>query len=215
MVAVYCCTLEMICHTMSFLWVPKTLSCLELLRTMVTITVFVFLHLIVHLPPLILYCNSCLFSYSPSLYLNFLLIGDFNVNLLDTSSTLYHSLHDILSSFNLLQVVEEPTRVASCGTASLIDLVLMSNPSSLQHCSVIPPLSNSDHNGVELSIKWKSGNPKHRPQTIGKFSLQTKLSMLTGTHSYLTEISMNLGNFGKAHLCQSLSNAFLGKFFPR
>ena len=84
---------------------------------------------------------------------------------------MYHSLHDILSSFNLLQVVEEPTRVASCGTASLIDLVLMSNPSSLQHCSVIPPLSNSDHNGVELSIKWKSGNPKLRPQTIWKYSL--------------------------------------------
>ena len=61
--------------------------------------------------------------------------------------------------------------MASCGTTSLIDLVLMSNPSSMQHCSVIPPLSNSDHNGVELSIKWKSGNPKLCPQTIWKYSL--------------------------------------------
>ena len=75
-----------------------------------------------------LYCNSYLFflqNLSPSLYSNIVHIGDFNVNLLDTSSILYHSLHDILSSFNLLQVVEEPTRVASCATTSLIDLVLM------------------------------------------------------------------------------------------
>ena len=133
MVAVYCCTLGMTCHTMSFLWILKTLSCLESLCTMVTITVFVFVHFIAHLPPLILYCNSYLFflqNLSPSLYSNFVLIGDFNVNLLDTM--LYHSLHDILSSFNLLQVVEETT----CGTASLIDLVLMSKPSSLQHCEL-------------------------------------------------------------------------------
>ena len=41
-------------------------------------------------------------NLSPSLYSNFVLIGDFNVNLLDTSSILYHSLHDTLSSFNLL-----------------------------------------------------------------------------------------------------------------
>ena len=63
MVAVYCCTLGMTCHTMSFLWVLKTLSCLELPCTMVTITVFVFVHFIAHLPPLILYCNSYLFFY--------------------------------------------------------------------------------------------------------------------------------------------------------
>ena len=37
MVAVYCCTLGMTCHIMSFLWVLETLSCLELLCTTVTI----------------------------------------------------------------------------------------------------------------------------------------------------------------------------------
>ena len=63
MVAVYCCTLGMTCHTMSFLWVLITLSCLESLCTMVTITVFVFVHFIAHLPPFILYCNSYLFFY--------------------------------------------------------------------------------------------------------------------------------------------------------
>ena len=66
-----------------------------------------------HLPPLILYYKGCLFFFclfvclflqnlSPSLYSNFVLIGSFNVNVLDTNSPLYHSLHDILSSFNLL-----------------------------------------------------------------------------------------------------------------
>ena len=55
---------------------------------------------------------------NPSLYSNFVLIGDFNVNVLDSSTTLFHSLHDILSSFNLTQVVQEPTRISSYGTAS-------------------------------------------------------------------------------------------------
>ena len=54
MVVVYCCTLGIICHTMLLSQVPKTLSCWELLCTMVTVTVCVFVHFIVHLPPLIL-----------------------------------------------------------------------------------------------------------------------------------------------------------------
>ena len=71
---------------------------------------------------------------------NFVLLGDFNVNYLETSSSLYFMLHSILCSFDLTQVVREPTRLATSGTATLIDLALMFNPSSLEVCSVIPPL---------------------------------------------------------------------------
>lgn len=49
---------------------------------------------------------------NPSLFSNFVIIGDFNVNFLDSSSCLYHSLLTILSSFNLTQVVQKPTRMA-------------------------------------------------------------------------------------------------------
>ena len=97
------------------------------------------------------------------------LLGDCNVNYLDTSSSLYFLLHSILCSFDLTQVVREPTRLATSGTATLIDLALMSNPSSLEVCSVIPPLSNSDHNGVSLTIKWKIENRKSRYRKIWKY----------------------------------------------
>ena len=82
---------------------------------------------------------------------------------------MYFLLHSILCSFDLTQVVREPTRLATSGTATLIDLALMSNPSSLEVCSVIPPLSNSDHNGVSLTIKWKTANRKSRHRKIWKY----------------------------------------------
>ena len=44
--------------------------------------------------------------------------------------------------------MQEPTRVASTGGATLIDLALVSNLEALESCSVIPPLDNSDHNGI-------------------------------------------------------------------
>ena len=51
---------------------------------------------------------------NPSLYSNFVLIGDYNVNVLDSSTTLFHSLHDILSSFNLTQVVQADGLMWNC-----------------------------------------------------------------------------------------------------
>ena len=86
---------------------------------------------------------------------NFLLIGDFNLDYLDSSSPLYHSLQTILNSYYLTQVVQEPTWVCVSGKASMIDLALLSNPSLLQSCCVIPPLSNSDHSGLCLTIRRK------------------------------------------------------------
>ena len=52
----------------------------------------------------------------------------------------------------------EPTRTSPSGTTSLIDLALISNLSMLSSCSVIPPLSTSDHKGVKLSLKWRTCN---------------------------------------------------------
>ena len=102
---------------MLLLWVLKTLSCLELLCTMVTVIVFVFVHFMVHQPAtthlvleglvvfffVFFFLFVCLFllfffvvvflqDFSP-LYSNFILIGSFNV--LDTNSPLYHIMHDI------------------------------------------------------------------------------------------------------------------------
>ena len=92
---------------MSLSQVLKTLKCWELLCTMVTTTCFVFVHFIgppvtTHLVLQQLFILLFSKNLSPPLYSTFALIGDFNVNVLDTSSSLYHCLHDTLSSFNLL-----------------------------------------------------------------------------------------------------------------
>jgi len=85
-----------------------------------------------------LFNSLCLLN--SSLFSNLILLGDFNVNYLDSTSSLYTLLHSIISSFHLT-VVQEPTRVVENGSATLIDLAFLSNPSCCEECSVIPPLS--------------------------------------------------------------------------
>ena len=51
------------------------------------------------------------------------------------------------------------------------DLVLMSNPSQLTQCNTIPPLANSDHNGILLLTSWKAaGGPSYRRRTIWRYN---------------------------------------------
>jgi len=47
-------------------------------------------------------------------------------------------------------------RVVDNGSATLIDLAFLSNPSCCEECYVIPPLCNSDHNGISLNLKWRA-----------------------------------------------------------
>ena len=55
-------------------------------------------------------------------------------------------------------MVPEPTHTSPSGSTPLIDLVMISNLSMLSSCTVTSPLGSSDHNGVQLSLKWKSCN---------------------------------------------------------
>ena len=64
-----------------------------------------------------------LFSTSCSIFITLpcklILLGDFNINFLSSCTSLYRS---IMSSFNLHQIVSEPTRISNlCST--LIDLI--------------------------------------------------------------------------------------------
>jgi len=52
---------------------------------------------------------SILESFNPSLFRNFVLVGDFNVDFCNSSHILYQKLLTILSSFSLTQVVPSPT----------------------------------------------------------------------------------------------------------
>ena len=121
---------------------------------------------------------SVLKQLDPSLFLNFVLIGDFNVNLLNSQHFLYHKLSCILSS----QVVQQRTHVSTNGGATLIDLVLLSNPQQLWDCSVIPELFDSDHKGISVTMRWKTvrdcGPKTSRPiwrYTLADFSMACEL----------------------------------------
>ena len=116
--------------------------------------------------------TSVLQTLPPSMFSNFLLLGDFNVNYFDTSSTAFCQLDNLLSSFNLFQVVQEPTRIATSGNATLIDLAPVSKKNVVENCSVLPPLVNSDHNGISLTITISMKKPSKRisKRTVWKYS---------------------------------------------
>ena len=84
-------------------------------------------------------------SLNPSLLNSFVLVIDFNINVLNPSDPLLNQLSVILNSFCLSQVVNSPTHVAHNGHVSLNDLALLSDPASLHSCHILPPISNSDH----------------------------------------------------------------------
>ena len=96
--------------------------------------------------------STALQSLSPEVFNSFVLIGDFNVDYLCTHSFLYKRLFDCLSPFSLCQIVPHATHESPNGTSTLIDLAFIPNPSQLRCCTVIPPLSNSDHNGIQLDL---------------------------------------------------------------
>ena len=79
-----------------------------------------------------------------------IIMGDFNVNLCSNS---YHSVEllELMHSFNLKQIIGEPTRVTA-STATLLDHVYVSNEDFvLEHH--VPKLSLSDHYPTVLT--WK------------------------------------------------------------
>ena len=86
---------------------------------------------------------------------NFLLIGDFNVHLLNKKHYLFSYINDILCSFSLSQFVPSYTHVSNSGVESLIDLALLSDVERLLNCTTVPPLSTSDHLGISLTLSWK------------------------------------------------------------
>ena len=82
----------------------------------------------------------------------FILLGDFNINVLNCVD---NSLCNVLSLFGLTQIVNHPTHIHNHVCKSLIDLVFLSDVSYLSHYDIIPPLSNSDHLGIHVAIKTK------------------------------------------------------------
>ena len=87
-----------------------------------------------------------------SLASKFFLIVDFNIDFLTPSCSLYQKLLSIVkTSFNLTQVVKDPTRVCN-SSSTLIDLIFVSHSVNVNLCSTIPPLLNL---GLHLCMSMK------------------------------------------------------------
>ena len=90
-----------------------------------------------------------------------------NVNFVSSSHPLYSKLCNIMSTYCLTQIVTEYTHVHHNGSTSIIDLVFLSNPASLLSCVTVPPLLNSDHNGLLTTMKWKgTGSGVHSSRRL-------------------------------------------------
>jgi len=105
---------------------------------------------------------SVLGNIDVSLFSHFILIGDFNVDVMSPSQPLFSKLMCIASSFLLSQAVVEPTHFSHTGVPSIIDLAFVSSPSHIITCNTISPLSTSDHMGISISYKIPSANKRLR-----------------------------------------------------
>ena len=100
------------------------------------------------------------------------LVGDFNVDFSVKMSPLYNKLLSISSSFNLTQIVSEPTRV-SCFSKTLIDLIFVSSINCIQSCTTVPPLANADHYGLQLIFSIASSRTPSEtvPRNVWRYHL--------------------------------------------
>ena len=116
---------------------------------------------------------NTLYKISPARFLSFVLVGDFNVDYFCKNHSYFCKLQSILQTLSLSQVVQFPTHATLNGDRSLIDWAVLSNVELLSECSIIPPLSNSDHNGIYLLLKWKRSAEyvEQQPRTVWRYSL--------------------------------------------
>ena len=85
-----------------------------------------------------------------------LIIGDFNIDL-SRNSAASTEYHDIMSSFLLKQLIDQPTRVTET-SATLIDHIWTSNEELVNYCTLLPGLS--DHHICSAGMKLYTKNKK-------------------------------------------------------
>ena len=61
------------------------------------------------------------------------------------------------------QIVKEPTHVHHNHSLSIIDLIFLTNSQLVNLCSIVPPLSNSDHNGILIQMRWRQSGSSSCP----------------------------------------------------
>lgn len=111
--------------------------------------------------------ENCLSILAPK-FDNIFIGGDFNIDCLKIQSSNYKKLNNIIESYGLLQLVNEPTRIQH-GTATIIDLFLCSENININECSVIDVPNMSDHNLVLCKFDLGESFPKPLFHTYRSF----------------------------------------------
>ena len=116
---------------------------------------------------------NALCKISRARFLSFVLVEDFKVDYFCKNHPYFCKLQSIFQTLSLSQVVQFPTHATLNGDTSLIDWAVLSNVELLSECSIIPPLSNSDHNGTYLLLKWEQSAEyvEQQPRTVWRYSL--------------------------------------------
>ena len=134
--------------------------------------------------------------FSPSTHLLMFVFGDFNVHHKDWLT--YSGgpdrpgelCYNISISNDLTQIVNFPTRIPDCGSLSpaLLDLFISSD-ASICSTMAFPPLENSDHVvvsvSIDLPINSKQDTPSHRVAT--DYS-RTYISLIVSIRSNLAHL---------------------------
>ena len=86
-----------------------------------------------------------------------MLAGDFNCDTLSMSSRQTRLLNEIIEEFQLIQVIQDPTRVSN-NYSTLIDLILCSEAGLISNAKSLP-CSLSDHHLVYCEMSVHSSKP--------------------------------------------------------
>lgn len=103
---------------------------------------------VVYRPPNVHYSSLSSLDDSLSAFMplsdEIILLGDLNINMLKPNLPAYNFLNDILQTYNLKQIVTEPTRIAN-QTSSLIDIIASTKIEHITKTGTVHMPTVSDH----------------------------------------------------------------------
>ena len=99
-----------------------------------------------------------------------LVIGDFNVNLLNQGHYLFDDLSDFSANHNLHQFVSQPTFYSPGINPSLIDHIYSNDPGLITKVANLSPIGGCHHSVIYCGLNIQPNKPKIVSRTIWQYS---------------------------------------------
>lgn len=194
-------------HLAEMLWVEITTK-----KNKIAVGVF-------YKPPKIPYAcfekvfDSLLYIYSK--YQNTVLLGDFNINMLNSDSLEVKALNNfIIEPFDLTQLIKSPTRITE-STSSLIDLILVGREENVlfSGCCDAPGISDHHFTYMAYNIKKEKFKPQiTRKRTFKNFDIE---GFQRFAENLNWESIVSVGDINtKVTILENLINQALDSFAP-